>query len=158
MPAGTDFICRNKDCEHHDKGFSITAPWPIGDIDKIIDAPNVAKYDDFRKGLLNLKADGRKYACITYPNINEIETVGYRVHKWCPSCPCLWTYDAIIEDGDEDIEQTIQNADIPGKCPKCDTEMMDFTTIIEDGIKCPFCKEEMEKSSWFTNETTEEIG
>lgn len=83
MPGGCDFICDNEECEHKGKGIVLTAPWPLGNIDKIIDARNVVKMEEFRETLMNLKVEGRLYACINYPNVDAIVTEGYRVHKWC---------------------------------------------------------------------------
>ena len=158
MPAGCDFVCKNEECEHTGKGLVVTGAWPMGDINKIMDAPNVAKNEVFREGLIRLKANGRKYACITYPNVDEIGTEGYRVHRWCPNCPCLWTYDALVEDENETIEETIANAKVPDICPSCQTKLMDFNDLVdEEGvIACPTCQKEMQKSTWFSNETTEE--
>ena len=166
MPAGCDFICDNKECEHNGKGIVMTGPWPLGNIDKIIDARNVAKMEDFRTTLIKLKTEGRNYACINYPNVNEVATEGYRIHKWCPNCPCLWTYDAMIQDNEDnkDIEETaeetiqkaIDGADLPGNCPKCETKLLTFTEVVEEGVICPFCKEKMKTSTWFSNETKEE--
>ena len=36
MPCGCEFICKNEECEYLNKGFVITAPWPMGDIDNMI--------------------------------------------------------------------------------------------------------------------------
>lgn len=156
MPAGADFVCENKECEHHGKGLVVTAPWPMGEIDKIIDAPNVAKIKSFQNEIIKMKEEGREQVCITYPNIDDIDTVGYRVHRWCSNCPCLWTYDAMVEDENNTMEDTVEKSDIPEKCTKCDTELTDFNALIEEGIICPYCKEEMKMNTWFSNETTEE--
>ena len=156
MPAGSDFVCNNDTCEHCGKGLIITAPWPMGYIDKIVDAPNVVKHKEFREGLIKLKTDGHEYACINYPNVDEIETEAYRVHKWCPSCPCLWTYDAEIDMDGKTVEEIINDANLPETCPTCETELLDFNTVVEDGINCPACKVEMDMNPWVSNETTEE--
>jgi len=159
MPAGCDFICKNEECEHNGKGIVIIAPWPLGDINKIIDAPNVSKHEQLRNELLKLKIEGRKYACINYPNIDEIGTEGYRVHKWCSKCNRLWTYDAMVQDENETIEDTLGKADIPEKCLICDAVLQDFNSLVSEdgvGINCPHCKKPMVMSTWFSNETTEE--
>ena len=41
MASGCDFTCDNEKCEHHKKGIIILAPWPIGDINRVIVAKNV---------------------------------------------------------------------------------------------------------------------
>lgn len=157
MPAGVDFVCKNDDCKYCNSGFVMTAPWPMGDINKIIDAPNVVNHKEFREGLLKLKTEGRKYACITYPNLDETEMESYRVHKWCQKCTCLWTYDAPVSDVNKSISEVLEEANLPNECPTCNTELMDFNDVVEGGINCPFCKEEMSNNSWFCNETIGEI-
>ena len=157
MPAGMDFVCENQECEQCGKGIVITAPWPMGDINIIIDAPNVAKNKEFRERILTLKTEGRKYACITYPNINGIEQIAFRIHLWCPNCPCLWTYDAPSGDLSKSLSEIIDEAGIPDKCIKCESYLMDFNDVVEESVICPFCNEKMTKNAWFCNETTEEI-
>jgi len=152
MPAGNDFICKNEECEHQGKGVVLTAPWPMGEIDKVVDTVDSKA---LREGIVKLKDEGREYACITYPNVDKIDTVAYRVHKWCPNCPCLWSYDAIIQGENEPLEETLEKAELTEKCPKCETELMDFHEVMEEGIKCPYCKDDMRRSAWFSNETTE---
>jgi len=82
--------------------------------------------------------------------------MGYRVHKWCSHCPCLWTYDAMIENKDDTMEEVVEKAKLPEKCSKCEGDLADFSKVIEETIKCPHCKEDMEMSTWFSNEITEE--
>jgi len=160
MPAGSDFICKNEKCEHCDKGIVVTGPWPLGDIDKILDVPNVAKEDKFREGLMELKVSGRTHACLVYPNVDDIDTVGYRIHRWCPNCPCLWHYDAMVQDENDTLEQTLSKTDIPENCTTCGTKLQSFNELVEQdgvGVDCPHCKEPMQKNTWFSNETTEEV-
>ena len=156
MPAGCEFFCNNEDCKQYKNGLTIVAPWPIGDIDKIIDARNVSKMEDFRDGLIKLKSEGRSFACITYPNINEIETAGYRVNKWCNKCKCVWMFDVLLKDGATTFEEALAKSDVPENCSKCNEKLKDFEHVIEDGINCPFCNEKLKSSRWFSNETTKD--
>lgn len=64
MASGCDFICQNEKCEHYKKGIVMLAPWPLGDIDKIMTLPHVVKNKDFLKELQGVKDSGQKYSCI----------------------------------------------------------------------------------------------
>ncbi len=152
MPAGCEFICRNQSCKHHGCGFTITSPWPMGRIELVLNAPNIKKVTDLRQQLIDFKNEGRKYACITYPNVSRIKTEAYRVHMWSNDAKCLWQYDAVIDDPSESLEQTISNANIPLKCPNTDGDLWDFNTTIKNGIFCPHCNIPMQQDRWFTNE------
>ena len=152
MPAGCDFICKNKSCEHYNAGFTITDPWPMGRIELVLNASNVKKDAAFRKGLINLKNQGRKYACITYPNVDSIEKVAYRVHKWSEDARCIWQYDAVIENPEDTMHTTINDAELPTTCPTTGCELWDFYTVTDKGVNCPHCGITMHQDRWFTNE------
>ena len=146
MATGCDFVCGNKECKYVGHGVVITAPWPLGDIDKII---SLAK-DDNKNELIKLKEEGRKYACISMPNSENIETLGYRIHLWCDKCPCLWSYDAILDNNT--IEEAIKNANIPENCIKCNTHLNTFQELLNDEIiSCTSCKTKLNKKTWFCN-------
>lgn len=156
--TGCDFVCKNEECKHKDCGIVLTSPWPLGDIDKIINSQKVAKNPNLKKDLEELKKKGRKYACISLPDNENIKVVGYRVHMWCENCPCDWTYDAmILEKGEKDvIDEAIQNANIPENCLACNHKLKNFTEVMDkegDGIKCTSCKTKLDTSVWFSNET-----
>ena len=156
MPAGCEFFCNNEECEQYKSGFVLTCLWPLGDIDEIIDARNVSKIQDFRDGLIKRKSEGRKYSCIIYPNVNEIETKGYRVNRWCNKCKRILEFDVLLEDGAKTFEEAIAKKPTPTTCSGCNEETVSFEQAIEDGIDCLFCKKKMKSSRWFSNETTEE--
>ena len=157
MPAGCDFICDNEDCKQYKTGFSMTAPWPLGEIDLVIKARNVQKDQEFAQGLIALKEEGRSHVCINYPNVEHIPTAGYRVHRWCSKCKCLWLYDVMLADENEDFEKALERSDIPNECAKCGEKLLDFEGVIEEKISCPHCDEELKSSRWFSNETYEEM-
>ena len=151
MPAGCDFICKNKSCEYFDHGFTMTEPWPMGRIELILNAPNVKKDKQFRQGLINLKNQGRKYACITYPNVSRIETLAHRVHLWSEDANCIWQFDVETEQTEDD-NLTIDQTDIPDSCPKTGGKLLNFHTVTKEGINCPHCGFPMQQDRWFTNE------
>jgi hypothetical protein len=152
MPAGCDFICKNEECEHKDKGFSLTGAWPIGEIDKVIKASNIRKLEDFKEGLTKLKEQGREFARITLPNVDDIPIVGFRVQRWCDKCHCIWEYDVMVQDSEDDADETVKKGNVPVDCPKCSSKLIDFNDVVEDSIVCPHCKEPMNQSRWYSNE------
>jgi len=171
MASGCDFTCDNEKCMHHKKGIVLTAPWPLGQIEKIIMAKNVKINREFQARLINLHQKvGRKYACIIFPNVNKIPIVGYRVNMWCDKCKYIGTYDIMIDpyeqgekNGDE-ISNILEKAILDSKvhdntCPTCNGKMKTFSQLMEenDGIDCPHCKVKMTKNTFFSNETSEEF-
>lgn len=157
MPAGCDFICENEECKQYKSGFSIISSWPLGEIDLVIKARNVQKDEEFAKGLANLKKEGRKYCCITYPNIDYIPTVGYRVDRWCSKCKRINLYDVMLAEENEDFEKALERSDIPDNCFECGNKLLDFEGAIEEKINCPHCHKELKSNRWFSNETYEEV-
>ena len=151
MPAGCDFICRNKECENCDTGFTITAPWPMGHIDDVINSSRVKELQSFQEKLQDLKESGREYVCITFPNVDNVETKCYRVNLWSVGEKCLWQYDVPIEEN-ETLEESIKKACLPDKCPKTNSKMLSYKEAIIEKIKCPSCNEELDQGRWFTKE------
>ena len=159
MASGCEFVCENKECKHYKSGINMLAPWPLGDIDKIMTLPHVIKVTELMEDLKRVKGKGRKYACINYPNTKHIETLGYRVEMFCPSCPAHWAYDVMLSDTVTSPDSAIIDPSVEKKCPKCDTKLKTMMELLseEDGVYCPHCKEKMHKHTWFSNETNEEI-
>ena len=160
MPAGSDFVCENDKCKEHRKGIVILNIWPLGDISKVIDAKNVQEKEEFCKGLMALRDQGRKHACINFPNTDKIPVSGYRVQNWCQNCFCIWGWDIMFGEDIVDPKQAsdrfpgaLAKEPIPSLCPKCNGELKDFKKILEDGIICLHCKEKMKTYAWFSNET-----
>ena len=156
MPAGCDFICENEDCEHCSKGTVITGPWPIAKIEKVINAPNVKEKVEFKKEIIDLKNKGRKFACITYPNVSDIKIEGYRIHKWCDNCPAVWMYDVLLTQEADTLEKALEIAELPSECPQCKNKLLNFEELLEEGMYCPHCKQEMEQSRWMSKEYDDE--
>ena len=152
MPAGCEFTCTNTECENYDTGFQIRGPWPLGRIGLVIEDSKVKDHKAFRETLLQLKKDGRKYACINYPNDDEIPVVGYRIQKWCTSCHVIWDFDALINGDDHSVENAIASSDIPCNCQICRGFLMDFDDVLKNNIKCPSCNVELKQSRWFSKE------
>ena len=139
MPAGCDFICRNEECEHIGKGIVVLGPWAIGNIGLIINSKKVENMEEFREGLIKLKDDGRKYACINYPlpDLSDIPVEGYRVQRWCDACKFIWQYDVVLDEDHKTFDEAMKIADVPDKCVKCDGEVQDFEALIESGNGLP---------------------
>ena len=151
MPAGCEFICTNRSCEHFNNGFNMTAPWPMGRIELVLNATNVKKDEKLRNGLIKFKNEGRKYACITYPNVSSITPIAYRVHMWSNGANCIWQYDVVM-DGSTSVKDLISKSDIPTVCPTSGVELWDFEKTIKNGILCPHCSMPMKQCRWFSNE------
>jgi len=155
MPIGCEFSCENQTCSNFMTGFNMTAPWGIGDIDKIIETKNNKKNstdkEDLKKQLEEhiewLKKcveDNIKYACIDYPNIDEIEIKGYRVNKYCSKCKRIYNWH-IIDKPLETVE-----IDTPALCEVCQNPLISFDDALNFGIECPVCHELLKEKRWFT--------
>ena len=117
--SGCDLTCENLDCKYWKKGFTFTSTWPLGDIDLVMETSKDKK--DYYEGMLKLKEQGRKYACISMPN-KDIPILGYRVQKWCNNCKQLQLFDAIL--GDKDIDEVINS--LPSICSTCNGRLITF--------------------------------
>jgi len=148
MAAGCDFVCKNEDCDVFDTGFTMTGPWPMGDIEDMID---VADTQEEISHLTKLKDEGRRFSCITHPNIHDIATDRFRVNFWSPKGKCIWQYDIIVED-EENIKEAIENSDVPELCPKTNSLIMNYSEVIKNGIDCPSCNELLNQHRWFSKE------
>ena len=157
MPAGCDFLCDNVECKYHKGGFVITGAWELGDIDLVINSPVVEDNKEHQDGMKRLKERGRKYACINYPNFSEIPTAGYRLHRFCTKCMVLWTYDAMLSEDNDTLEKAEAALNIPEECPKCGDKMFDFQGLLEEGVECPHCHEEMKQSRWCSSAGVQDI-
>ena len=150
MPAGCDFVCRNEDCECFDTGFTITAPWPMGNIDDVLGSSKIQSLPDVKESLELLKKAGRQHMCIAYPNEDKIETKCYRVNLWDSGNKRILQFDVIKED-DKDLATSIKDANLPNSCSS-GSKVKDFTEIITDGINCPYCENKMQQEKWFAKE------
>jgi len=151
MPAGCDFICNNSECVHVNKGFAITAPWPMGEIEPVLRSFDTSKMDESKEMMIDYKNQGRKYACITLPNISKVPVVAYRISLWSPKACCVWQFD--VEKGDsKTIDEAITNAHLPTQCQKTGGPLLSFKDVLTEGINCPHCFKKMDQSRWFTNE------
>ena len=158
MPNGCEFTCNNEDCEQHRAGFIINGAWSIGNICLVMNASNIRHNKPFRDGLIKLKNEGVKYACITMPNNDDIPVLGYRLQKWCPTCKCIWNNDLLLETPEQTYEEALEKSNLSdSKCPKCSGEVLHYDQIVEEGIECPFCNVKMSQSTWFSNEQEERI-
>lgn len=155
MPAGCSFICDNSNCPQYQNGFTINAPWPMAKIELVIS--NLSKTLMFKPAnkeildaIINYKNNGRKYACIIYPNSNGLQKVAYLIQLWSPEAKTIWEYD--IETDGKPLEEVLKSPELPDKCPKTGCKLMTFNDVTKDGINCPHCGEKLKQSRWFTNE------
>ena len=147
MPAGCEFICKNQDCKQFNTGFSLTAPWPVGQIELVINSAPVKKVSDLRERLIAQKNDGIKYALIQFPNTDNIEILGHRINLWSKKANKIFQYE--IDLIGKPLSDTVV---IPKICPDTGGELLSFNEIVEQGIICPFCSVKLYQNRWFTNE------
>jgi hypothetical protein len=150
MPAGCEFICDNVKCLQHRAGFSINSIWPLGKIELIISNINerLPNQTEYKEQLLKWKSEGRKYACLILPNVNHVPIAAYRVSLWDEEKYCIWPVDVELNEG-ETLEQAIERI-VPKTTPE-GRVLKSFNEVMQDGIKCPYCKELMKQSRWFSN-------
>ena len=141
--SGCDFICENEECEHAAKGIVVIGPWPLGEIEYILEHANIKHNKDYQNQLNELLKEDRKYSCIPMPNNTDIAVIGYRLQKWCQNCPCLWTYDLLLEDPNETLEETIamgvEQGLVKEKCPKCENHLIEHKKGKVRRFWCPYC-------------------
>lgn len=153
MPAGCDFICKNKDCQHYNTGFTITAPWPMAKIEMVISKlnTNIKSHLDLKEKLVSYKNEGRKFACIIFPNTDNLKTEAYRIQLWSPKANCVWAYE-VPYDGDTSMSDILTSDILPKTCPQTGGELMTFNKVIKENIKCPYCNSELIQSRWFSKD------
>jgi len=148
MPAGCEFICENEKCDYYKTGFSITAPWPMANINIVINSLANREHKEFKKELIELKNKGKELAIITCPNIYNVVPTHYRIQMWSNKAKCIWEYS--IPYKEEYSEEEIYK-DIPTICPTSGDTLIKFNDIIESGIVCPKCGEKLFQSRWYSN-------
>jgi len=155
MPAGCDFICVNEECENHLTCFVMTGAWAMGDIDEVIASKKVQSDKEVKASFERLKEQGRRYACINYPDNDNIEVKAYRIQKWCPSCSCLWMYDVVLSSKSPTLDEALDNSTLPTECPQCETELISFHDAIAEGLDCPKCHEKLQQTRWGCSEVVD---
>ena len=142
--VGCQFYCGNKECAAFNTGFNINGSWPLGKIDDVIRVLIEERSNDENLDMQKIinslekrKANGVELAAVPLPNISNIEIVGKRVQLWCDNCTTVWDSDA------DDSEKT---------CARCDGELRDFNSLINDGIKCPHCTEDLKQERYYSRE------
>lgn len=150
MPAGCEFICKNKLCLQCNNGFIITAPWPMGQIELVVNSNAVKEKEKFRQKILDLKKEGKKFFCIQLPNIENIPIVAYRIQLFSPDAGCIWQYD--VELKGRTFQDALKEENLPEKCEKTGCYLLDFNKVIDIGIVCPHCNEKMYQDRWYANE------
>ena len=144
--AGCDFTCKNENCKCCHTGFTMTSSWAMGKIDDVIKCSNIKFNNTFQKNLSKQKEDGKEFACIIYPNNDNIKTETYRVQMWSPKAKCMWEFYSDQPQSEDDLS-------CKGKvdliCSQTNCELVGFQKAITDGLDCPFCGEKLEQMRWF---------
>lgn len=150
MPAGCEFICNNVNCLYYRSGFSIIGPWPMGKIELIISSinPTLPNQLDYKSQLQKWRDEGRKYACLVLPNVTKVPIAAYRVNMWDETNKCIWSYDVELNEN-ETLEEAIKRV-VPTATDEGNT-LIPFAEVLEKGINCPHCQEELQQSRWFSN-------
>lgn len=159
MPAGCEFYCDNRKCASYRTGFTIRGAWPLGNVSLVIDSSSVRQNKEFQQQLIKLKEAGRKHVCLTLPNTDAIPVEGFRFTNWCDACLCVWENDVFFteeeqsqwEDKNLVPDEWFDNVAINNACPKCKEQLKSFDSVVEDGISCPTCKDDLQQSRWFSN-------
>jgi len=169
MSASCEFICDNTLCNHYGKYINVVAPWPLGDIDSVIQsllkAINLISVNNLKNKqtlinncaevknyLLIKKLAGEKYACIqsfNYLPITDIpivSVVGYRLQKWCNICPRVEIRDVLTNEEIFVEESLIQDANFPKTCSECNNLLLNFTEVLDWGLLCPHCRKQMKQN------------
>ena len=123
----------------------------MGNICIVLNSSKVNQTPDLKKHLVFAKRSGKKFACITYPDPDEVEIEAYRVQYWSPEAKCIFEYNVEASD-EEELSDNIPYANIPTQCPQTGGPLLDFNETIDAGIICPHCGEQLKQSRWFTNE------
>lgn len=154
MPAGCEFGCINEKCEHYNKGFNITGPWPISRIELVISNLNMNNSIHAREKnrLVEMKDSGVEYVCTILPNETDVPICGYRVQLWSPNAKCIWNYD-VIPSENETPKEALDKWQKPDKCKTSGGPLLTFSEVTEQGILCPHCGIKMNQDRWFSNET-----
>lgn len=141
IPAvvGYYFVCRNKDCQYKNTGFSLYKEWPIANIDDVISSKAIKDYKDLKEHLIKTKGEGRKYALITLPNNEKIKVVGKRVQLICFKDYIIWERDLINKSDTLDMS-----------CDKCKSKLISAEEAKKNGIICPSCKIRLLYNTWFS--------
>ena len=158
MPAGCEFLCENQVCPNFTTSFNLTSAWSLGDIDKVIESKknkmqntNDPYIKDFLEGnikfLEDLSKNGTKYALIDFPNVNNIETKGYRINRYCSTCKKIYLKDVLNDEINGDIE--LAESKVESICKECGAELLNFNSAIESNINCPACGNELKQKRWF---------
>jgi len=150
MPVGCQFICMNKECKSFNTGFTMTSPWPLGNIDDVLNSKKVINDELLHNKLIKDKEDGRELACISLPNDEHIEIKGYRVQKWHVKDKFIVEADVLVYR-DETFEDALARRNIPD-ADESGNQIISFQYAVDEGIDCPVCKKMLTEKRWFANE------
>ena len=154
MPASCEFICKNKDCQLYNTGFTMTQPWPMASAEIVI-ADMVSNkplkvQEKMLPKLIERKNQGKKYLCITLPNTSDVEITAYRIQQWSDGAKCVYEDYVEVVPG-EAFNETVLKANLPTVCPTTGCTLKTFNTVVTEGIECPSCKKKLEQSRSYSN-------
>lgn len=142
MFAGCEFTCKNQQCIHHNKSISLTGPWPMGDIEKVIQSEQVKKTPDLQEYLKRQAKEGKQFACINLPDYDNIPVLKYRYQYFCQHC-------LIIHEDIMDYNNEANNNKILF-CSSCKEKTLSFQDCLDEGLFCPNCKNKLTQKRWFS--------
>ena len=137
--AGYEFVCTNEKCSYFNTGFSLYKEWPISHIDVVINSKTAQKNKDLQNHLIKCKKEGRKYALVILPNVENIPIVGKRIQLFCTEDCIIWERDLVNKNDVIDIY-----------CDKCKNKLITADEARENGILCPKCKTKLNHNIWFS--------
>lgn len=148
MPAGCEFVCANDKCKYFKSGFTITAPWPMTDIDLVINSQALKGNQEHKKVLEEQKCNSKKYASIIMPNTENLPIKSYKLQLWSQEAKCIYEHYMSVEN----YNNSAKYENIPDKCPKTGCKLLDFNGVLEKGINCPMCGEKLVQYRFFTKD------
>ena len=152
MPMGADYTCNNKRCHVEKKRISLHGPWPIANIQAVIDSDDYKGDIEGQTALRKRKASGRVFALASLPNKGKLKVQGMRVQLYCPKCKVVWDedtpYNTIGVTSSSVMDAVVGGKIIsPDSCPACGSQRMSCDA---KSLPCPGCGQLMARKDWFT--------
>jgi hypothetical protein len=142
--SGCDFICNNDECEYYSTGFTMTGPWPLGDIDEVIESvENNSSESDLVSRLKENKGLGDELAMIPLPNEASVKYKKIRKSFWDDSKKRIYYLDCQPEEGNKARTHYLERSI---------SSMLSFEEAIKVGINCPSCGNALNQKRWFSKE------
>jgi hypothetical protein len=122
-------------------------------IENLIPAINehLPNQTEYKEQLKQWRNEGRQFACLILPNVNNVPVAAYRINMWDAANNRIWTFDAELKEG-QSLEEAIAETLSRELKDVSDVKLESFSEILKSQIKCPHCGQDMEQSRWFSNE------